>query len=515
MKKPFFYGSLFILSWMYSVLFNVADWDLWARFAVGRIFFQIGDVLKNDIFSYTPTIPWVDHEWGSGVIFYFIANHFGDVGLILLKVFIFFSVLVLISKIIEMQNIKKNSHLNLLLYILIILGIFYGTGQTIRCQAFTFLFFTLWLYVLELVRSGQNRFLWIIPATAVIWANLHGGFVSGIGLLFLYGVGEFLNRKPYKKYFFIAIPAILITLINPYGLKYLSFILHATTMSRDTIAEWFPTNLFGPVGHWKGFKLFVAVSFSALIHSSLSKSTTYRELDKVKYILIFTTFYLALSHIKHQPFFVIASGSFLYHDFYAMLRWFGSKIGSIFKLGEEGLRKLIIVKDCLVFSLIFIAGGMFIATTPLKVDAHNGNFPVGSVEFIKENKLSGNLLTLFHWGSYAAWKLYPQCLVAIDGRYEETYPDHIYESVHDFMNAKDDKLNFIKEHHTDIIVVEKHLKSYIILLQSKFWKPIYGDKISAVFVPRSTAKKSYKYPKVDQNYINSKKYETMIDFFKE
>jgi len=38
-------------------------------------FFQTGTVLKKDIFSYLPTKDlWVDHEWGSGVVFTFLQN---------------------------------------------------------------------------------------------------------------------------------------------------------------------------------------------------------------------------------------------------------------------------------------------------------------------------------------------------------------------------------------------------------------------------------------------------------
>ncbi|EKE03665.1 MAG: hypothetical protein ACD_20C00172G0018 [uncultured bacterium] len=85
-KEYLFYIAILVLVWVYLITFNEFDFDLWARLAVGKIFFETGWILKNDIFSYTITKPiWVDHEWGSGVVFYFLANHFGDVGLLLMN----------------------------------------------------------------------------------------------------------------------------------------------------------------------------------------------------------------------------------------------------------------------------------------------------------------------------------------------------------------------------------------------------------------------------------------------
>jgi hypothetical protein len=61
-----------------------------------------------------------------------------------------------------------------------------GYGFMPRAQIFTYLFFSIWIYLLEghRLRGGGWRLV-IISCTAPLWANLHGGFLAGFGPLAL------------------------------------------------------------------------------------------------------------------------------------------------------------------------------------------------------------------------------------------------------------------------------------------------------------------------------------------
>ena len=62
--------SLLVLVYVLTFFTSIPDYDLWARLAVGSVFFQTGHVLRHDVFSYLPPKAlWVDHEWRSGVLF--------------------------------------------------------------------------------------------------------------------------------------------------------------------------------------------------------------------------------------------------------------------------------------------------------------------------------------------------------------------------------------------------------------------------------------------------------------
>ncbi len=513
LRKYLFYPSLFILCWVYAVKFNDADYDFWARIAAGKMFLQTGSVLPNDIFSYTLTKQWIDHEWGSGVIFWYLADTFGDMGLIALKIALMFSIMWLISRIIELHNPKPDTHRNILFYFLIILATFFGIGHTVRCQLFTFTLFTLWIYTLERVRLGETRLLWILPVTIVIWANLHGGFVAGLGLLFIYGLGEFLNKKPYKQYFIAMLPTALVTLINPYGFKYLQYIFYATTMDRSNIiTEWMKTDLFASWWSWYALKITLLIYFTSVIFYFIKKRPSFEQVDKVKFLLLGITLYLALNHIKHQAFFVISAACFLYHDFYAI---FGEKIP----------RLLNVAKDAALYFIIIGAGILLMVFNPILVTVPLNKFPVCSVEFIRQNNIKGNVLSVFHWGSYIAWKLYPDCHIALDGRFEEVYPEETFYLVSMLISHSNkpekgiywDKV--LKIYHTDIIIAAKssknEKKTYNALKESKDWKIVFEGPISAVFVRKELAKDDYKKPVIDYGKILEEKYETKMEFMQE
>ena len=107
-RKIIFYLSLMIITYILTVIVNLPDYDLWARLAVGSLFFQTGGVLKHDIFAFTPTKDlWVDHEWGSGVVMYFFTKHFGELGLFILKAAVIFLIMLLIVRIIRLYKEEK------------------------------------------------------------------------------------------------------------------------------------------------------------------------------------------------------------------------------------------------------------------------------------------------------------------------------------------------------------------------------------------------------------------------
>ena len=75
MKRAlFFYITLGLVILSISLAVSNFDFDLWARLIAGMGVIDGHHVLKNDFLSYTPVHTWYDHEWGSGVIFYFFLN---------------------------------------------------------------------------------------------------------------------------------------------------------------------------------------------------------------------------------------------------------------------------------------------------------------------------------------------------------------------------------------------------------------------------------------------------------
>ena len=80
-----FYLALFLFIFGYGLYYNGIDNDFFARLIVGKTYFQTADLLDWDFLSYTTTHRFIDHEWGSSLIFYFLQSHFGDAGLLIFR----------------------------------------------------------------------------------------------------------------------------------------------------------------------------------------------------------------------------------------------------------------------------------------------------------------------------------------------------------------------------------------------------------------------------------------------
>lgn len=511
MRKYAFLFVIFLAIYCISAVFNSFDYDLGARLAVGSIFAHTGSVLKHDIFAYTPTKElWVDHEWGAGVVFYYLTHFLGDYGLVLFKFFTLFFIFILVFNCNQLRIKEDENPYRITYYLIMLYGLLFAFDNTIRALSFTYVFFALWIYMLDLVRLGNNRLIWIFPVTMIIWANAHGGFPAGLGLVLLYAVGEAISRRKFLNYVYILILSTLATLINPYGIKYWTFIVDAVTMSRPFVREWDPIDLLGPIGIVPGFKIMLVMTVLALVYM-LARS--FREINWTEVLVLAVTCYLSIKHIRHNVFFVIASGAYIYNYFYPALNWytFGlrDKIGSIFpdKLRNVGS----ISKDVMVYGILLLVGYTTAILHPPKVNLDEYKFPVKAVKFIEENKLSGNLLVLYNWGSYVLWKLYPQCLIAVDGRYEEVYPNDFIGDVARFHYVGKNWDGLLTKYHSDVLLIPKHYDIYPQILKLRDWKLVYSDEIAGVFVPVNKARKNWK-PVPEGFDWNKEKYITNIKF---
>lgn len=499
-----FYIIFFLFLLAFTITFNFYDYDLWARLIVGMSVFQTGHVLKHDFLSYAPTHIWYDHEWGSGVIFYLAQHFFSTAGILFLQVILMFLIFFIIAKIVKLRGVKTTHPYNFLFYYSAFMSLSYLYNNPVRCQMFTFVFFTLFLYILELARKGENRSLIAIPFLMIIWNNLHGGCVSGIGLIVLYVVGEFLNRESVKKYIYALISSIVVLPINPWGFDYLGFLFKASTMQRSNIIEWWsPFSKF----YMKSFleaKSFVLImilfQLDMVVNQIVSKTFKF---DKTKFLVLASTLVLALQHMKLTPFAIIAFSCFCYDDFYTVFNHLTKNIFNKIAKFKDG----IVYSVILVFALANINAKLF---TPI-VNAQN--YPITEIEFIKINKIKGNLLTNFGVGSYAGYKLYPQNRVFIDGRYEEVYYDYMMPLLNQFYNMAGNHWNsVIKMFPPDVMVIEKFYPVYKYLKEGKSWKLVYEGKLWGVFVPYGSAKKNYKKPVLEMKHYKDTIFDTDINF---
>ncbi|MBF0529166.1 MAG: hypothetical protein HQK55_07830, partial [Deltaproteobacteria bacterium] len=213
-----------------------ADPDLWGYLAFGRQFFTNGFPF-SDPFAYTPTqSTWVYHEWLTGVLFYGIYHYTGSAGLQLFK----YTIGLLTALLVYLAARRRGaSRPAAVMGILLISPVFNIGYSPVRAQVFTNLFLTLTILILEGCRhEGRFRRLVFLPAVMVVWANLHGGFLAGWGIMVLYTLTVMATERSGIYFALATLASLLVTLVNPYGLDYWTYLIQAVTMPRPEIDEW-------------------------------------------------------------------------------------------------------------------------------------------------------------------------------------------------------------------------------------------------------------------------------------
>lgn len=499
-RPVFFYIVFFLFCLAFTTIADGYDYDLWARLIAGMSFVKTGIILKQDFLSYMPVHQWIDHEWGSSVIFYLVQHLFANAGILLLQASLAFLIFFFISKIIVLRGVKTTSAYNFLFYFFAFQAMSQTINQPIRCQMFSFLFFAIFLYILELSRNGKEKYLWALPVLMLFWNNLHGGCVSGIGLIIIYIIGEFLNKQPVKKYFAPFLATVAVLPINPWGFSYLQFLLSATTMKRPEVIEWWGLFSKYHMYDYVKFKIFALVLI--LTQFASFKELKIKSEDKTKLLVLAVTLILAIEHVKLIPFFVISACAFLYDDFYTLFN----------KLTKNFFDKIALAKEIVVYSVIFIFIFSNLRTNAFEPLLNWNKYPLREIEFIKINDIKGNLLINFGQGSYAAYKLYPNNKIFMDGRYEEVYYDYMVPMLKKFylMNAGWEEV--LIKFPPDVMVIEKFYPVYGALNSSKDWKLVFEGKFFGVFVPAKTAGTNYQEPSSDLKDYKNSLFDTDINF---
>lgn len=206
-----------------AAIYPASDPDLYIMLATGRYVAQTGHAPTIDLWSHTAYgQPWPMHEWLSSLLFYGLFVLGGVNGIIIFKALALSLAFFLGLQVMRLRG--ASPFIALLTSALALLLLNHAFAE--RIQVISFVFFALSLYLLELFRSGKMKNLTFLFSTAVmfiIWANMHLGYIIGLGL---YGIVLFdglfsgITKKDWDflKWSVISfILAFLVTGINPYG----------------------------------------------------------------------------------------------------------------------------------------------------------------------------------------------------------------------------------------------------------------------------------------------------------
>ncbi len=468
---------------IYLFSYVTADPDLWGHIKFGGDHLRAGELAERDPYSFTAYgSQWINHEWLAELIFYAIYRFLGDTGLLFGKLTIG---LCLVWILLRICNMRRQYPLTLAFGM--ILAIYTAKkGFMVRPQLFSFLFFSLFLYILHLYFIKKKNRLFCLPLLMLVWVNLHGGFLMGwaliIGVVGWKTVERIALEKsvPGLKHLWICLLAVsLSTLINPYGYRLLVFLYQTLSLPR-AITEWAPVELWS--FSYARFKIMAAIFLGTFV-------INFRWIEGWEAAAIGAILLAAFQQQRHIPFFSIAATPFIVHWLSIDLDAFRRRFP---KSGLGRLSYIVIIFGILTISAHQAYRGIYIyVAAKCRIIVSPKDYPVSAVRFLKANEIKGNLLVPFSWGEYAIWHLYPACRVSIDGRFRTVYPESI---INDHFIHEEDRAGWKRLMHrypADIVLARQSRFFHDLIGRSQEWIYVYSDSTAIIFLKYNMKNKKF------------------------
>jgi hypothetical protein len=460
-----------------------------------------GRVPSHDLFSFSrPGEPWFAWEWLWDVGAALLHTQWGMKAVMLVSLFV-----ICLSLGLLYRFCLRQSKMVLAAFLTTWLAISVSTIHWIaRPHAFTFLFFIVFLWLLQSACEGRWNRLWALPLITLFWTNIHGGFLSGFVLIggFLGGdlVSAALARTISDRRAFLlravkfgaALAASLVaSLANPYGYR-----LHIHAYGILTTSGSFFRKM---IQEWLGFDFnsFQAPFFELLCFLGVCATVWAVARRKYAYALLIPAWgHFALTSVRNAPLFAFVAAPILCEmlaegwraaEKLEMPSWLRSVYSALSEMNGE-LGAFEFVPRYYVTSLATFAFVVLLAFSPgapanLRAAFSNKSYPVKAVETIRPQLLARRVFTMDEWGDYLIYRLYPTGRVFVDGRFDFYGKDFTEK----YMQVMDGKYLWIR--HLDsyaidaaLLPVDSGLAST--LKESRHWRVRYDDGV-AIFFERS------------------------------
>jgi hypothetical protein len=413
-----------------TVTKGVQDPDFFWHVTAGQWIAEHGRVPNTDPFSFTwAGQPWTPHEWLSELLMYWLVSGVGRSGA--LFAFGLFPAAIVISQ--GLMLSRQGVSLRAFALPAVLIGLVITPYVTLRPQAVSWLLLSLLLwFLLELKAEKPWRALLLIPFF-VLWANLHGVYVIGLGVVATYCLFTIFGRTPMsqaKRPLAIAaigcLLASMVTPAGPIGILYPFRYVELSDWGLANIQEWQSPSFHEPA-HWAFMALIVWVGLNAG-----------RNTPGWLVTLSWVGIAMGLLALRNVPIAAVFSLPTLALGMEARLReraarqsreprQTSSSVAFGRRLLEIGAAVMIVIGAMIVLVPRGVGGGI-----TANIDKR---FPVQGVALLKETAPDARVLADYGWGGYVIHELYQSGgRVFVDGR-NDMYDQQVLEDYDSIKNA--------------------------------------------------------------------------------
>lgn len=363
------------------------DSDLGWSLRWGQYILEHG-IRKTDVFSYTmPGYPFVDHEWIVHVVQYLLYQRGGPFALGIMFVIPLLLTLWLIAR--KAQTPWKTIHTLLLGAAL--LQVFIP-----KPSLFTLLFVAVEMVLLKTAWRWRRIALVLL---FLLWANIHGGFLYGLGIYVLWELGNMIEAKTFRPHAIVGIAAAMIaTLATPYGIGLWSGVVEsvADVRLRTSVSEW--QSSFAVIH--LGTMFIVSIYATVLWYHR-------KRLRPTELVLVLVTFLMALTSRRNLPIWIVLAAPYVNEGVAHLEQTVRAIPGATARLRSAYVGLFFFVVIVFLYEVFFIVGQMRLRSESF--------YPQTAIAYLQKHPCGARVFTPYEWGGYYLWKN-PDKQVFIDGR---------------------------------------------------------------------------------------------------
>ncbi|MEK6191323.1 MAG: hypothetical protein AABM41_03240 [Chloroflexota bacterium] len=400
---------------------GLTDPDFFTHIRTGQLIVDNGQVPTTDPFSFTWFgQPWILHEWLSEVLMYLLFS-----GPSVMVPFVVFGLIpgallaVLLAAIVRRGVPLRPAALACILAAWVLIPY-----VTIRPQAISWLLMAvLVVFLWGLDAARPRRVLWLIPLF-ILWANLHGLWVVGLGVVVLYALFTLAGRTPMagrmgRTWIGIALVGcllgVMLTPAGPVGVLYPLRYVDSGDWGLAFIQEWQSPD-FHHAGSWGLLALIVVLVGLGVRVAGIPGWMSILALGGVA---------MSLFSLRNAP--LLAVWAVPVVAFALAERWPARLAAGPVPASQVRARRLMEAATAVV--VVVVSAVVVLPSTP-GIDLEESiaaDFPAAGMEVLLETNPGARVLAEYGWGGYVIWSGHDAgARVFIDGR-NDMYDQSVLE----------------------------------------------------------------------------------------
>jgi hypothetical protein len=434
------FADLFVLVLLCMLAFSpmsaglLRDADTGWHIRSGELILATHAIPRSDPFSYTRQgDPWCAWEWMYDVVVGAIHHVSGLNGVVLFTAAVVSSTFALLFRFV----LRRSGNLVVAGSLTLLAIAAAQVHMLARPHVLSWLFTLLWVETLCRYQEGERWALLWLPPLMLLWANVHAGFILGLGLLgvFILGCfwsalttprgGEWQKMAPVLTVFLVCL---LTSLLTPYGYRLHVHVYQylSNGFLMDNIDEFSSPNFH--VSVYLYFELFIVLAIAGAVLAR-------ERITPTGLLLLLFCIHAGLYAVRNIPISAIIMSLVLgplltaaisrRSDSQSQPRWLrsivdaGQGISDSMTGLERQLQGHVLVLVVMAASVALVLnGGRAFSKQMLSAHFDGKIFPVKAAQFIAQKGIRDHLFSSDTWSAYLIYRLYPGTKVYFDDRHD-------------------------------------------------------------------------------------------------